>query len=69
MVSSMITADEVRELIVQRLRGATQKDWAESHDMSPTYLSDVLVGRREPGDKILTALKLERVITYRKRGK
>jgi hypothetical protein len=35
--------------------------------VSSQYLSDVLRGARDPGPKILVALGLERVITYRKK--
>jgi hypothetical protein len=32
--------------------------------ISPSYLSDVLSGRREPGKRLLLALKFKRVVTY-----
>lgn len=43
----------------------TQKALAEKLGINQAYLSDILAGRREPADKILTALKMERVVTYR----
>lgn len=45
----------------------SQKDLASRLGVSAAYLGDVLHGRREPGDKILLALGLERVVTYRER--
>ena len=41
-----------------------QKTWADKHGVSEQYLSDVLRGRREPGAKILRAMKLKRVVGY-----
>lgn len=40
--------------------------WARSKGLAPGYVSDVIHGRKEPGKKILDALGLERVITYRR---
>lgn len=55
----------MRELAKVNANG-NQAAWARSHGFSPQYLSDVLKGRREPGEAILKALKVERVTTYRK---
>lgn len=44
-----------------------QKKWSEAHDMSPSYVSNVLNARCEPGKAILDALGLVRVVMYRKR--
>ena len=33
--------------------------------MSSPYVSDVINGRREPGQAILDALKIKRVVEYR----
>lgn len=41
--------------------------FARQHQISRGYLGDVLTGRREPGQKILDALGLERVVTYRRK--
>ena len=41
-----------------------QKFFAEKHGISPAYVSDVLNARRDPGDAILTALGLRKVIHY-----
>lgn len=42
----------------------TQAEWARTHGISAAYVSDVIQGRREPGEKILKALGLEKVVTY-----
>lgn len=47
-------------------RCGSQKALAERLNVSQAYLSDVLSGRREPGDKILAPLGLTRVVTYQK---
>lgn len=60
-----ITLEEVRA----RLQAAvdtvgTRKEWAELHDISPSYVTEVLNGIRPPGDKILRALGLTRRLVY-----
>lgn len=42
----------------------TQAAAARAMRVSPQYLHDVLEARREPGKKILRALKWEKVVTY-----
>lgn len=42
-----------------------QKAWATANGVSQQYVNDVLAGRREPGDAILDAMKIERIISYR----
>lgn len=64
----MLTEQE----LIDRLRAAvvqvgSQKDFAQQHGISEQYLSDVLRSRREPGQKILDALSLERVVRYREK--
>lgn len=44
----------------------SQSAWAGAHGISAPYVGDVLNGRRDPGEKILAALKIERVVTYRR---
>jgi len=41
-----------------------QANAAKKLSISPSYLCDVLSGKREPGKKLLLALKFKRVITY-----
>ncbi len=38
--------------------------WARQLGVSNGYLHDVMTGRRVPGDVILAALGLKRVVTY-----
>jgi hypothetical protein len=61
-----MTADDVRALLRARINGS-QASWAKANGVSPAYVSDVLSGRREPGDAILKALGLVRhPVAYRK---
>lgn len=45
----------------------TQTVLAERLGISSAYLSDVLNGRKDPGESILAPLGLERVVTYRRK--
>ena len=62
-----------KEQIVRMLGRACQEAggqarWAKLNDVSQAYISDVLAGKRDPGDKILAGLGIERIVTYRKKG-
>ena len=60
-----MTLDEVLALLLAECEKVkTRAAWAKAHGVSPTYVSDVLMGRREPGQSILDALGLERIVTY-----
>lgn len=62
-----ISPEGVVELLSAAVAG-NQTAWASAHDMSQTYVSDVLRGNKAPGIKMLNALGLERVVTYRPRS-
>lgn len=49
----------------RRTVGISQRLAAKQLGVSQQYLNDVLRLRKEPGAKILDALGLERVVTYR----
>jgi hypothetical protein len=58
--------------VINRLREAihaagSQKSFARQHHVSLQYVNDVLHRRREPGQKILDALGIERVVSYREK--
>lgn len=44
----------------------SQKDLAQQLGIAPSYLSDVMAGKREPGDKIIRQLGLKKVVVYEK---
>ena len=58
--------------VLDRLRAAieqagSQRAFADQHGISLQYVNDVLHKRREPGQKILDALGIERVVIYREK--
>ena len=59
-----ISRDPVAELYAACKAAGSQKAWADTNGLSPQYVCDVLQGRREPGDSILSALGLKKVVTY-----
>jgi transcriptional regulator with XRE-family HTH domain len=62
-----MTKEKVIDLLLLRVEKAeTNKAAAEALGVSPQYLGDVLRGRTEPAGKMLAALGIERVVTYRK---
>lgn len=52
------------DIIRTRIGSGSQVALAQEMGVSPTYLGDVIHGRKEPGKKILDALGLKRVVTY-----
>jgi transcriptional regulator with XRE-family HTH domain len=46
------------------LTGKNQKDLALELGISQSYLSDLLHGKREPGPKVLEALKVKKVVGW-----
>lgn len=61
------TTDQIRQLLLSACKLAgSQKDWAERNSVSSSYVTDVLLGRREPGASILKVLGYERLTVYRK---
>jgi hypothetical protein len=61
-------ADPISELR-ERVEGSSNAEVARELKISPQYLSDVLNDRKKPGDKILKALGLERLVVYIRRSK
>jgi hypothetical protein len=58
--------DPVAELRQACLDAGSERRWADFHGINPSYVNGVLRGKAKPGAAILTALGLERVITYRR---
>lgn len=55
--------------VVEKLNAACvaaggQKAFSKTNNISMQYVNDVLRGRRAPGDLILAALKIRRIVTY-----
>lgn len=68
-----LTTEQVRErLRALCVQAGSIRAWADAHEVSPAYVSDVLNGLRQPGLKLLRVLGLERtvlrIVTYRDAG-
>ena len=61
----MMTIEYVRSRLEKSCDAlGSQKAFAAKHGISQPYINDVLLGRREPGEKILRALKMKKVVGY-----
>lgn len=64
---SYATSREIAEIVKRRVKyGTTRKMIAKEMGISQGYLSDFLLGNREAGPKILTAMGYEVEPRYRK---
>lgn len=62
-----LTSDDVRALILKACdKAGSRQAWATQIKVSPTFLGDVIHGRREPSPSILRPLGLEKVVLYRR---
>lgn len=61
----MMPVEYVRRQLEQKCAAlGSQKRFSQRYHVSLPYVNDVLNGRREPGEKILKALKMKRVTGY-----
>lgn len=61
--------DDVLKLLAETIEQAgNQKKFAQQHNMSEQFVSDVLRRRRQITDRMLAVLGLERVVTYRRKA-
>ena len=66
----MITREEMTDLIRAAAQEAkSQRALAHKWGVSPSYITDLLQGLRDPGPTILDAMGYERVVFYRKKEK
>lgn len=65
-MSDLLTSDDVRALL-RTAAGENRAKWAAAVGIAPAYITDVLNRRREPGEKILEALGLERLVHYQRK--
>lgn len=54
-------------VIRSRLEATTQRQLAHELGISPSYLGDIVQGRRPPSDAVIKALGLEVLYRYRNR--
>jgi transcriptional regulator with XRE-family HTH domain len=67
-MKKQLTHDDLIALLRRRIKECgSQKLFAAVAGISEQYVSDVLRGRREPGDAILSALGLQKAIYYEQR--
>ncbi len=59
--------DPIEEIRKAIKKAGTQTAFARSAGISPQFLSDILAKRREPSDKVLEAIGVER--SYRRKAK
>lgn len=57
----------IRKLLALIEEKGTAKATAQSLGISQQYLSDVIKGRREPGEKLLSAMGLQSRVVYEAR--
>lgn len=63
----MITTKELLKILSRECKKVgNQAMWARANKVSPAYVSDVLQGRREPGESIYKALGYNQVVGYEK---
>ena len=56
--------DVIRLLRSEVKREGSQKAWAKKYGVAPSAISMVLSGDKPPNDKIISALKLRRVVAF-----
>ncbi len=65
MKKTTITIDEVRRRLQQQIDlHGSQTAAARNLGVSLAYLNDVIRGRREPGEKLLTPIGIQKVVIY-----
>ena len=45
------------------------KQWADRNGLHWAHVYNVLLGKKEPGERVLAPLELERIVVYRKISK
>lgn len=60
-----LTKDQVIELLRKKQGSRSAKELADELEITPQYLSDIFLGRRDIGPAVLDKLGLERDVTYR----
>ena len=64
-MAKKLDEDALRKLLKAKCTAAGgQAKWATTNSVSPAYVSDVLSGRRDPGESICRALGYKRQVHY-----
>lgn len=65
----MLTEQDVIARLGAAIKAAgSQTAFAQLHGISNQYVSDAMRGKRELGQKLLDALGIERVVSYREKS-
>jgi hypothetical protein len=65
MPSDLLTESDVRELLRREIGQQSQQLWAYRHGFAPSFVGDVIKGRRRISRRMCEALGVEQV--YRKK--
>ena len=65
-MAKTLSREDVIKLMRKRQGGRTDADFARELGISAPYLFEIYKGTRDPGDKVLDALGLQRETVYRK---
>jgi len=69
MSKPRIDLEQFRQLLARECKSAgSQKAFADMHALSSAYVSDVIHGRRDPGDAMCFAVGLRRVLLFEQRS-
>lgn len=62
-----MNANDVRDALRRACdKAGGQNAWADANEIARGYISDVLNEKQEPAGKLLDALGIERVVSYRR---
>jgi hypothetical protein len=64
VVHKPLDIDDLRDMLREMSKPTTDSALAKQLGLSAQYLCDVLLGRREPGPKMLKALGLRKEVRY-----
>ena len=64
MITPYLTQDGLIRWLEKRQGTRNNKEFAESLGLSGAYLGDIYAKKREPGPKVLRAIKVKRHIMY-----
>jgi hypothetical protein len=62
-----MTLDSFRQMLLRLVKEAgSQRALAKKYGISPMFLCDILKGRRDPGEKFLSAMGYRREVVVRR---
>lgn len=59
-----MNVEQVRSLMKKQQGERSLRTFARDLGITPAYLSDLYLGRRDPGEKVLSKLNIQRRIIY-----